>query len=535
MVGVTYAWFTYGTDIITNYFTVGTLSINTQQIKPSNTVTETELSLAECTELEYEITSTGSKSAYVRARFDGFWKNTSHTNKASVSALYNGEEFSASDYAHFNYGDYTPDFVPINGSTQVMVGFTYETNLSPLEFSPLRVNDDIVLSYFDSTGVMNQSNKLQEGFTLLSTEPCGPKVEPTIESGTGPGQNPTAEELRNIFRNAPYNYEIECDLDDLTVSKFDITPNDMPLDGDGEYNDGDGTLNITITKKEINGRTVFKFETNIEVIAVFAKGGSNGGHLYGYAPIVGPVKEDCGLTQPPTGQPLGSGWSHITFYYCEPQDDPGIDFAKLVSVDGGNTWYGPNISDTITSTEYDYDDSDTWPKIAPDKHDAPDFYPIFKFIVKNTGNVMLEDVIVYDQYFEVQYGPISLLAGEERTFTYAYEGWKDSSNLSTENITIKLADTSGNWNPNDWEPAERKLREYFYYTKKLPANSSPGSIIPFHIQICLDDEKTDYNYDGAIFTLYAYFEAVQTSHPENMVEGNWPVVIDNDGNLSLID
>lgn len=63
--------------------------------------------------------------------------------------------------------------------------------------------------------------------------------------------------------------------------------------------------------------------------------------------------------------------------------DPKIDVEKYVSVDGGNTWL----------------DADSAP--GPVLTDAANISPMFKFVVHNTGNVELTDILLDDDVFDL--------------------------------------------------------------------------------------------------------------------------------------
>ena len=78
---------------------------------------------------------------------------------------------------------------------------------------------------------------------------------------------------------------------------------------DGSH--GDGTLEVTISNYDANTST-FDFETNIGVVEVIVKGGSNG-NVYSYDPA---ETEDTGLHTPfneNSGQ--NYGLSHVSFCY----------------------------------------------------------------------------------------------------------------------------------------------------------------------------------------------------------------------------
>lgn len=149
----------------------------------------------------------------------------------------------------------------------------------------------------------------------------------------------------------------------LVRFKIDKSQNEI-TDGMVFTNNG---FSVTIGKATISGETYFSFSSNYPVFHVYAKGGSLDGNLYMYYPtFTGGVTSDCKLSQPS----LSGGWSHITFYYCQPEQKGSLTVEKLglegddtanltlyrdddgtAGVSAGDTSYGSNVfSDGETNT-----------------------------------------------------------------------------------------------------------------------------------------------------------------------------------------
>jgi hypothetical protein len=470
------AWFSSGA-VKENEFTMGTLEIDAEG--PESV---TGFGTEECTVLNYTISSTGSKRAYVRARFEGYWVKTYHRNTAKATVVYNGQTIIASDSAYYSYGTHEPEISLPGGSAGGKYGFTDEVSLPPLKFPPLSVTGSNMNLTITSMAIETEEGQDDEfAISAISDypEPCaGPLVDPVLAKdnpqyfpGGNTMQDPVAGELpRPDSCSNLYSYKI--DLDQSAV-----------ING---HTYGDGQIEVTIYKKLIGGKYYFAYHSNFPVYHVYAKGGSDGGNLYMYYPTFpNGVYSDCGLSQP------GGDWSHITFYYCVPPDDPSLTIKKYVSVDGGSNW----------------EDADSLPGPVI----QPPTAPRFKFVVTNTGNVPLTGIVVTDDYFG-SIATIDLAPGASWETIVTDINWEANQQLSTDNVSIKLCDTMTNWQPTGPWP----LGTYFYYTQIIAA----GGSVPLCVQVCLNPATTGSEYDGAVFTLHAYFEASQVTN--GVVDLNWP-------------
>ena len=480
--GMTSAWFTSG-DNTENTFTTGTLDIDA-----TGPETATKLISGDCTQLNYSITNTGSKRSYVRARFEGMWRRSYHRNTAKAKVLYNNEWITATDSAYYSYGNFVYDPYTDPGSNPDPVGFTDEIALPPIVFPSLSLNN--AMSDYSASYLQEDANLILTAVTSGYPDPCtGPLVVPVLGSAY-PEYFPDGNTQRDpIAGTLPkpgsctqlQSFKIDRDQSAIVDGKTYKLGDDHV-----ESSDPNSKFEVTIYKS--NGNVYFAFNSNYPVYHVYAKGGSDGGYFYMYYPtFVDGVYSDCGLSQ------HGGGWSHITFFYCVPPEDPSLTFKKFVSVDDGINWYDAN-----TLLEAPVVD--------------PDIAPQFKFVVENTGNVILTNIYVVDDYFG-SINPISSLAPDAAwEFIVIDDNWKENQVLSTENISIKLCNNMTNWLPQ----GPQLLGTFFYYNQVVVS----GETVPLCILVCLDADKTGNEYDGAVFSLYAFFDAVQASN--NLIDLNWP-------------
>ena len=153
----------------------------------------------------------------------------------------------------------------------------------------------------------------------------GPKVDPVI-AATVPQyfpngntqQDPLASELPKPDYCVELQYfKINLDQNQIENGKtYKIGDND---DEDVSSSDPDSEFEVTIYKSAGNVYFAFEVESNHSVMHAYAKGGNQGGNLYMYYDTFPyGVTEDCNLQQSPNrNQDTASGWSHITFFYCE--------------------------------------------------------------------------------------------------------------------------------------------------------------------------------------------------------------------------
>ena len=490
-IGATYAWFTGSSITLENIFTAGTVEIEAVDISGLNgTGSDTDIvSPGDTLEKTYEITNTGSKSIYVRARFEGYWDKIYHRNTASVTAMYGSSTVGDSDMAHFFYQGQEPDWSLNNGNS---AGFTAKDYSLP----PATIQIGSSSTNGGGTGTATGDGVAYTSTALTGyPDPCtGPKVVPITQKQS------EDEGLDYFIQSGPTWPDPDpgrlpapgdCDL-----IYFKIDRDQGQID-DGQTFTGNG-FEVTIYKKQIDGKYYFAFQSNYPVYHVYAKGGNEGGNLYRYYyPEDNPaypegVYNDCGLSQP------GGQWSHIAFYYCERAPEPAITIKKQVSVDSGETWA----------------DADTAPGpllVYPD-------IPWFRFIVTNTGNVTLTDIVVEDDVIDLapddtgtgKWTIGSLAPGASATLDIEYTEWYER--LSTDNIKVEVC--SAKWVPTGQHP----LGTYFYHTEVIRAQNNGL----YEATLCVKVHFTgdfDY-YEDAEFKLYSFFEAVQASN--NMIYENWP-------------
>jgi hypothetical protein len=524
--GYTYAvvvqgWFTDDNNIVSpGVFEMGTVIIDANRLG-SDPVGP--LGLDDCTTINYNITNEGSKRVYVRARFDGIWQRSFHKNTATVTAYHNGQPYTATDSAYFNYVNEVPAQFPGVLPPVVDFGFNHNIYLPPLVFPALQFTSSgplasgpEVLSISGSefelqTQAYNHSSE-GDGQLLISEEdePGSMSMMLVAEQyeATGWGVIPVKRDFIQPW-GIPLNFQSPCG--ELRAYKFNI--ND---DGQIETTEGsDSGINFSVDFEEIESKIYFSNASH-PIVYVWVKGGAQG-MLFSYYDLNG-VRNDTGLYPPPNPDNDGFfGLSHITFFYCVPteEDNPSVTIDKEVSVDGGANWYP----------------ADT-PETAPTLQEG--FEPEFRFIVTNTGNVPLINVTVVDDRFG-QIGSIAELAQKEPdgtggtvTFDYTYDDWLTEAPLSTANVQLSL----GSSNDEHWTPLDpQALGDYFYYESVLfpPTPSGMGAVripLSLSLNVCLNSELTGPEYEGAVLILYASFEAIQVTN--NMDELNWGVTIESE-------
>jgi len=500
MTGLTEAWFTDSTMMLRNVFTTGTVIIEADdQTEILNGQNDSETLLVTPgvpLEKKYKITNLGSKSIYVRVRFEGYWARLYHRNTATVTTSFGDTYLEESDTAHYYFINQSPDF---NTEEKTSVGFTDQDSLSSLLTIDKSSSNSTTSNNSENSGSYVKTSQDNSLFTETAItgypDPCeGPKVDPITEKKVKEegldyfdGVNPPDPNPANLPRP-----------DGCTLIAFKISEDQNGI-ADGQVFTHNG-FKVAIYKKQIEGKYYFAFESNWPVYHVYAKGGNQGGNLYRYyfpenEPLYPEgVYSDCGLSQP------GGEWSHITFYYCEVPDDPSITIKKQVSVDGGSSW----------------EDADQ----SPGPELQPPHTPRFRFIVENTGNVTLTGIVVEDDVIDLSPNDpnteswfiSSLEPGATDTLIIGYDQWTDQ--LSTENIKIELCQDMDNWVPEGLQD----LGTYFYHTEVLKAENKGN----YEVTLCVivhfaDDENYQH---GSEFVLYSYFEAVQASN--NMIRENWP-------------
>ncbi len=515
-VGVTYAWFTGSSINLENIFTAGTVEIEVEDRTDLNgTGSGTDIvSPGDRLEKTFEITNTGSKSIYVRARFEGYWERIYHKNTATATTTFTGMEVTDSDIAHFYYENQEPAPEPVAGTS---VGFTdsdYHSSIIAV-FADNLSSEVQVDSNNANNLLLSQSLSTVSNWAEYPADCSGPKVDPITESEVnadseldyfdgGPGPDPNPDKLPYPDNCVERHYfKIDLDEDDIVDGKtYSIA------DTDTTSSDGQTNFEVTIYKSADN--KTFAFTTNQPVYHVYAKGGNQGGNLYRYYfPEGDPeydegMTEDCGLSQPenPSGQ--AEGWSHITFYFCEPPDDPDdpkLQLIKEVSVDGGNSW----------SSAGDYPGS---PLIYPN-------IPKFRFIVENTGNVTLYDIEVEDDVLDLDPDNENsriwiideLAPGQTDELEIDYVEW--AGIMQMENIKVELCDDMDKWVPE----GPQDLGTYFYHTEILRAEGAGNYEATLCVNIKFEDDGS--YHDGTEFKLYSYFEAVQASN--DIILENWPI------------
>lgn len=499
--GVTGAWFTDNTMILHNIFTTGTVIIEADdQTEISNGLTDSDTDLVtpgEPLEIIYKITNLGSKSIYVRVRFEGYWTRIYHRNTATVTASFGDTYLEDSDTTHYYFENQLPD---LNTEEKTSAGFTDQYSLSSFLTIDKSSSNSTASATSENSGGgyvgTSQYNPLFAAAAMTGyPDPCeGPKVNPITEDQVKDegldyfdGVNPPDPNPANL--PSPSG----CTFNVFKINK------DQGNIADGQVFTHNGFI-VTIYKKLIGDKYYFAFESNWPAYHVYAKGGSQGGYLYRYyfpedePAYPGGVYSDCGLSQP------GGDWSHITFYYFEVPDDPSINIKKQVSVDGGSSW----------------EDADQSP--GPELQSPHS--PMFRFIVENTGNVTLTGIVVEDDKIDLAPGdpdttswviPI-LEPGAADTLIIVYDQWTEQ--LSTENIKIELCQNMDNWVPEGLQD----LGTYFYHTEVLKAENKGAYEVTLCVIVHFDDNE---NYQhGSEFMLYSYFEAVQASN--NMIRENWP-------------
>lgn len=489
--GMTSAWFTSGDSTDKNQFTAGTL-----QVEVNDPVIDSSAWLSgNYVEAQYSIKNAGTKTMYIRSWFEGYWKRNYHVNTAYAKVEFNKKDYySNQSTAYYSFGDYDSDNYNLPTLNPAVYGFSDNKIIGPTFLTALNLATAGFLNLTQSTDY-DDVDDLSEStsYSALAASNCQPSVTPLYVSGN----DPTPAALKVIVQNY-YGYTHQCTLHSVKVQRSgggDLQPNDLDFDDPYPYSVkiDDKEFKVIITKRLVkdennNDITVFSFETNIPIYHVFAKGGP-GGNLYSYIEptgFVGGINKDCGLLQP-----IDSGWSHITFYFCFPPDLPSLEIVKMVSVDGEN---GPwQVANT-----------------APGPVIKPPIDPMFKIMVTNTGNVTLNNIKVYDDKLGLaannyQVGTIDILIpGESKSIYLTDVSWKMP--LPTQNVSFELCQNATGW--------YKSSDGYFYYLSPI----SKDQTINLCIKVILDN-GTGPEYDGAEFVFYSFFEAVQTTN--GLVDDNW--------------
>lgn len=477
--GMTSAWFTSG-DQTENTFTAGTLDLEVNNL---NEIQTGSWEIGDCLENQYTITNSGSKKMYVRASFDGFWKRLYHRNTATATVLYNGQTITDSDQAHYDFAGYGPSYSS-NFTPEASQGFFDESSPVPSLFPYLWSASKAISTNSDLSTLNTVNAAVLTGYPDNCT---GPLVSPVTGqelsiqfSDLFPDNNYKRDPIPDKVRQYLGPPESEnCSVlhsFKINLNQKDIVDGKTYKLGDNQVSSSDPNSQFEVTIYKSDNNINFAFSSNFPVHHVYAKGGDLGGNFYLYSEG---IYQDCGLSQP------GGGWSHITFYYCVPTAKPSLKLVKQVSVNGGEE-------------EGDWIDADE--AFGPSLIDQQ---PKFRFWVTNNGNVTLENIVITDDVFGY-IGKISSLApGVSDGFIIADNYWKTV--LDSGNVTITLCGGMNNW---------EKMGNYYYY--KYPIEK--GQSVTLCVKVCLTG-PTGPLYDGAEFTLYSYFEAVQTTN--GLVHQNW--------------
>jgi predicted ribosomally synthesized peptide with SipW-like signal peptide len=581
--GMTSAWFTAG-DKTENAFTAGTLDI---QVDGPNDISGQQITTdvvfdPYCASLNYMINNRGTKTSYVRVKFEGHWERTYHKN--TVTATVANYNITDSDSAHFLYDSNNNDNVYDASRDPNAIGFTDQQLSGPVIFSPLEVESGGINNgysggtsgtiYNTSIGIgsdsSNQSDLTASGekFSFsdagFSDVPVGDLSELFGPTGLNMLKLPALEDGKELDNE---DYFVNGSLEVPGAYKITISGNVYVY----ESLASGSNLKITITRSA--DENSFTFNSNYPIYHVFVKksGGEDklsnlytyyiqsdkydieNGSYYVNIPSGNTIPFDSftdqfesannrlKLNSDPTnpaqisingintasglgaGKSSPNGWSHITLYYSKPQFEPkpGLEIIKLLSLDGGHSWYAnesesstyySEIIDLLRGESYKYTINPYGSDLPVSNSDAP----IFKVIVGNTGNVDLIDIEVNDDYFENFYHKISLEPGQLWiSDPLIFEDFLEA--LSPNTIEVKLQQAiDGIWDPSKWTPAgPLSLGEYFYHNYIIEDSED----VPLYIDICLKADALNKEYDGAIFKLYAYFEAVQTTN--GLVHQNW--------------
>ncbi len=208
---------------------------------------------------------------------------------------------------------------------------------------------------------------------------------------------------------------------------------------------------------------------------------------------------------------LNSGDNIITFDVGLRIARPAVDIEKHVSLDGGLTWHD---ADTPKGPQYD-----------PDSNIDPQF----KFIVTNTGNTRLTDIVVDDDVFgTITSTPIPLMMpGEIWTSSIITQDYDFGDLVQTgpvdwiNNLNVSLSETSA---PKNWDFRAFLDRPHaegswiigtnywttgnWYYLGVI----QPGETVQLPLSVLLDEELTTNEYMGATFYLQPKFEAIQITN-----------------------
>jgi len=159
--GSTYAWFTATAEPIVNEFTAGTVNISAGYTAGFGKVLAENWNPGDCTDLDLEIVNEGTKSVYLRAKFDKKWLH-SHWR---VLVVYTGKtvqllaiEWDSSDY------DYPQTNGPI-ATGKLHIGFPSQTAYIDGIFSNLDSQDYLVNGVKYNAWCVDKDENITKGAT----------------------------------------------------------------------------------------------------------------------------------------------------------------------------------------------------------------------------------------------------------------------------------------------------------------------------------------------------------------------------------
>jgi Ca2+-binding RTX toxin-like protein len=213
-------------------------------------------------------------------------------------------------------------------------------------------------------------------------------------------------------------------------------------------------------------------------------------------------------------------------------DHPALDLEKLVSVDGGNTWFDA--------------DEATGPNAL-----ATSFNPIFKFLVTNTGDVDLKSITLSDSYLDLN-GSLEGTSlnieslGVGKTFeTYISAPWQLGQQTHTATVTTDYTNIVN----QTFTVGDQDAVNYFGVAPNTPAeNITPLPHIDFSLKVGSDSyfdvniinggflTGSDYDawcvdadtlismnqvYTGLVYSSYDTIPSGLVERPENLDLVNW--------------